>query len=182
MFKKIHIFVLLVVVSVWTILICRDMQASGQEKIKPPGQLEELILPDLTVEKIEIETEPAESGRIKLTLRYTIYNNSSVHTKDFPTAEGKKAWAKNPGNNLLFKCTVEAKAYPVGNYVIVNSGTAIDLCGPQEKKTFRMTKTITPGGVWQFKVKADAGDWIREKNENNNEKTDVWRSMAVKKK
>jgi hypothetical protein len=179
MFKKIHIFILLLVVSVWTGLIYGDIEARSQQEIPKPEHMDKLILPDLTVEKIEVQTEPAESGKIKLTLRYTIFNDSSVHTKDYPTEEGKKAWAKNPPKNLLFECTVEAKVFPIGNYRKVGGGMA-DWCGPHEKKTFHETRIISPGSILQFRVKVDPGDWIREMNEKNNEKTYTWKSVAIK--
>ena len=182
MIKKIHIWVLLVVIAAWTVLISSDTQAGVQEKLKVPGQIVELKLPDLLVDKIEVETEPAENGRIRLTLWYTIHNNSSVHTKDFPTEKGKEAWVKNPVTNLTFECTVEARVYPMGKFTEVTGGSAGTMCKPHEKQRFHAGRTITPGMVLQFRVKADPENWIREKNENNNEKTYIYKTMAIKKK
>jgi hypothetical protein len=178
--KKIHVLVLLIVVSVWTILVSGDIEARSREQVEKPGQMEQLILPDLLVEKIVVESEPAEDGKIKLTLRYTIFNDSSVHTKDYPTEEGKKAWAKSPPKNLTFECTVEVRVYPMGNYTKVISGSAGTMCAPHEKQTFHAVRTITPGMVLQFRVKADPENWIREKNEDNNEKTHIFKTMAKK--
>lgn len=84
--------------------------------------------------------------------------------------------------NWLFKCTVEARVYPIGNYRQDPNGSVGTLCKPHEKQTFHTVRTITPGMALQFRVKVDAENWIREKNENNNEKTYIYKTIAIKKK
>ena len=180
MLRKIYIFILLITISVWTALISSGMEARDQEKTLKPG-LEVLVRPDLTVENIEIESESLPSGKIRLTIKYTIYNNSSVHTKCCPTEEGKKAWAENPVKNQTFEITVESRVSPLSDFVKLTDETTGTMCKPYERQTFDAEETVSAGVRWEFRVKVDSGNWINETNEENNEKTQIWRSMAIKK-
>ena len=176
MFKKIFIILFLVSISVW---FFDQMKAEEQVQVQKKPPLQELKRPDIILEKITITSEPAESGKVKVMIDYTIFNDSSVSTSCCPTEEGKQAWEKNPIWNLTFPVIVEMRLYPHGRYrEIERSGQILHA---HKKGTLHTVEYLPEGKRYEFRARVDPENWINEKNEDNNEKTKVWPQFVMKK-
>ncbi len=136
-----------------------------------------LARPDLQVEKIEFTTVPDPSGGTRLTILYTLYNDSNIPSRNAPTAAGKAAWKANPVQNLMFESSIEYRDYPNGKFQGL-SALGMEL-GPYSRMKCNAVLLVPAGKKRQFRVRVDSKNWIDESNENNNEKTATWPSQAV---
>ncbi|MBW1818319.1 MAG: hypothetical protein JRJ60_14315 [Deltaproteobacteria bacterium] len=169
--KKLCIFVAIIMLCAWSSPGSENNAGSEQQRIKqrPPIKL---ILPDLVLEKIETKSEPYGSDKVRITISYWIFNNSTADSRCCPTEEGKKQWKEKPAMNLLYRTRVEARAYSGGIYSELG-GTGTETKA-NERQKYTATHVVKKGSRWKYRVTADYGNWIREKNENNNQKIQNW--------
>jgi len=146
------------------------MHRVGESQTRTEGEEK----PDLLVEKIEITSEPMLSGKAVLNIAYTIYNDSSVPTKCCPTEAGKSAWKNDSIMANMFQAGVQAREFPEGEFYEIEIGTSAIKLGPNEKETFYATEIFSQKMQWEFRIIADPGNWIEERNEKNNQKKQVW--------
>ncbi len=134
-------------------------------------------LPDLIVEEIRFTIESSGSGGTNVRIWYTIGNQSDFLSRCCPTEEGKKAWKNNPVENCLFHVSLEERDYPSGRYhCIASSSTELT---PHQNQTFNQLVVVPSGKQRQYRVKVDPENWIREKNDANNEKEARWPIPAL---
>ena len=133
-------------------------------------------LPDIVVENIRVSSQSwNEPGKIMIRIDYTLFNDSARSTSCCPTAAGQAGWKQQPVANLLFHIRVESRSYPKGRFVkLTNGGTVGTSLKPKERAVFHATEVISADAARQYRVLADYGNWISEKNENNNSKTIIW--------
>lgn len=141
-----------------------------------------LLRPDIMVESIKVSSEPWQGGKARhVKVEYVLFNDSSVHTNCCPTEAGKKAWKQKPHNNLLFEIRVFARKLPNGRYYkLANGGSVGTHMKSKERGTYHATEVVPVGQKRQYKVIADFGNWINEKNEKNNQKTIIWPTRLKK--
>jgi len=171
MVKKLSILIAILLLCAWSSPGSENNTDSELQRTRwrPPIKM---ILPDLVLEKVEIKSEPYGSDKVGVTISYWIFNNSTANSSCCPTEEGKKNWKQKPQNVGLYQTRVEARAYPSGLFSKIGStGTETKANERQKYTEFHVVKK---GSRWQFRVTADDGNWIREKNENNNQKTKIW--------
>jgi hypothetical protein len=133
--------------------------------------------PDLQVEKIEFSPAPNPGGGTRLTIFYTLYNDSNIPSRNTPTAAGQAAWTSNGVNNLMFQSSIDYRDYPDGLYQSL-SELGLEL-GPHGRAKCNAVLVVPAGGRREFRVRADCRDWINESNENNNERTAGWPALGV---
>lgn len=168
MYKRVGLFFLMVCVLV-------PFGFGQRIKLKkPPAEI--LKLPDIVVEKIKVSKLPwNERGKIMIRIDYTLYNNSSKNTKCCPTTAGLNGWEASPASNWLFNIRVEAKSDPNGMYKkLSNGGSVSTMMAPYERADFHATEVIPVTASKTYRVLADFGNWIREKNEDNNSRKAHW--------
>ena len=136
-----------------------------------------LARPDLQVEKIEFSTAPNPGGGTRLTIFYTLYNDSNIPSRNTPTAAGKAGWKATPAANLLFMSSIEYRDYSNGTYQPL-SDLGLEL-GPHERQKCNALLLVPALGRRQFRVRVDSKNWIDESNEINNEKTAIWPPLGV---
>lgn len=154
------------------VLIVSLIPAQDIDKTKIPEL--NLERPDIVVEKIKLtKMTSSKRGKVRLKIELWLANNSSKPTRCCPTIAGEKAWNDHPSEEKLFRVRVDAKYDPSGLYFKVG-GTSTEL-KPSEKNYrcqffgyFDLNKTL------RIRVIADYGNWINEKNENNNMKRMNW--------
>lgn len=132
-----------------------------------------LIIPDLVLEKIELKSEPYSSDKIKITISYWIYNDSSADSRCCPTEDGEKEWEKHPAMNLLYYARVESRAYPRGRFSQLGGLVGTETKA-HERQKYTAVHIVKKGSKWQYRATADYKNLIHEKNENNNQKTQIW--------
>jgi len=172
MVKKLCILIVIILLCAWSSPGSEDNTDSELQRIRrrPPLRL---ILPDLVLEKIETKSEPYGSDKVRVTISYWIFNNSTADSMCCPTEEGKKKWEENPVMRLMYRVRLEARPYPGGIFSPL-SGTSSTETKANERQKFTVGHTVKKGSRWQYRAIADYGNWIREKNEYNNQKTQYW--------
>jgi len=170
MVKKLSILIAIVLLCVWSSPGSDNNTDSELQRSRwrPPIKL---ILPDLVLEKIETKSEPYGSDKVRVTISIWIFNNSNVDSNCCPTEEGKKNW-KN-ANVGMFQVQLEARPYP-GGIFSQKWGLGSTELKANERQRHTRVHTVKKGSRWQYRATADFGNWIREKNEDNNQKTQIW--------
>jgi len=152
----------------------------GQLQKKKDVPLTRIVLPDLVLEKIETKSEPYGEDKIKLDIKYWVYNNSTVDSSCCPTEEGKKAWEDNAITNQTYELRIEVRSYPNGRFKELRKIGTQTRAG--ERQEYLASDTFKKGIRRQYRITADAFNWIKEKDENNNQKKKIWPLRPVRKK
>jgi len=109
-----------------------------------------------------------------------VYNNSVASSTCCPTEEGKKAWEDNPVTNQTYELRIEVRSYPNGRFKeLRKTGT---MTGPKERQEYQTSDTFKKGIRRQYRITADAFNWIKEKDENNNQKKKIWPLRPIRRK
>lgn len=170
--KKLCILMAIVAFCTWASPGYKNHFAQETQPVQRKPDISRVILPDLVLEKIEVTSEPSGNDKVKLTVSYWIFNNSSADSRCCPTEEGTKNWEENPAMNLLYNTRLEARSYPNGRFLRIG-GTGTETKA-NERQKYTEVHYVKKGTSWQCRATADFGNWIREKSEDNNQKTKVW--------
>ena len=136
--------------------------------------------PDIVVEKVKVTSEKANKpGKVRIKIEFILFNNSSVPTRCCPTKEGKKA-CEYPLDENCFKVRVESRSVPNEKFHSLTNGfKLVTLLKPYERQKWTVTEIISVPDSRQYRITADYGNWINEKNENNNVKLAKWPTWIV---
>jgi hypothetical protein len=172
MSKKICLTVsVFLLLSLWPLPAAETGDVSTLQEFKQRVPVT-LILPDLVLEKIELETKPQGTTHKIVTVRYTVYNDSKADSFCCPTVAGRNAWNENGAYNSLYPIRVEGRNLPNGIFSpLTNGGKVHSVTKGNERQVGTATETILLRARREYRVILDYGNWIREKNENNNQKT-----------
>lgn len=130
-------------------------------------------LPDLILEKIETQSEPYGTDQVRVTISYWVYNDSTADSSCCPTDAGKKAWTDDPATNLFYNFRIEVRSYPDGRFGQLG-GMPLTLTRAKERQKFTAVDIVKKGARREYRITADPSNWIREKKEDNNRKTQIW--------
>ena len=174
MFRKIFILISVISAAVWGIEISGRIEAKSRNRNEFANHTQEKAKPDLLVEKIEVSSEPLQSGKTVLNIAYTIYNDSPAPSRCCPTDQGKRAWKDNSIMTNMFQSVIEAREYPKGQFFVIDIGTSSIELEAHERQTFYATEIFSPEMQWEFRVRLDPENWIDEEKEDNNEMLLLW--------
>jgi hypothetical protein len=163
------------IVVAGAVLICSAALAVGLSAQRQGTT--QIARPDLQVEKIEFTTAPGAGGGTQLTIRYTLYNDSNIPSRNAPTEAGKAAWQANPVSNLMFEAKLDVRDYPSGRFQ--NLSTIQLELGAHGRMTGNASILVPAGKRKEFRAIADSQNWINETIETNNEKLAIWPLTAV---
>jgi len=177
MTRKVLIMTLAVGLALGGIIMGAQVKTTSSP---PDTQLQaptDLKLPDLIVEEIKFTIESSGSGGTNVRIWYAIGNHSDFPSRCCPTEEGKKAWKNKPVENFLFHVSLEERDYPNGKYHMI-AMVSTELTSHQNQVLNQLV-VVPSGKQRQFRVKVDPENWIREKNDANNEKEARWPIQAI---
>lgn len=164
----VSVFLLL---SFWAVPAVETSDVSTLQEFKQRAPVT-LILPDLVLEKIELETKPQGTTHKTVIVKYTVYNDSKADSFCCPTVAGRNAWNENSAYNSLYPIRVEGRNLPNGIFTpLTNGGNVHSVTKGNERQTGTASEVVVSRARREYRVILDYGNWIREKNENNNQKT-----------
>lgn len=130
--------------------------------------------PDIIVDNIKItKLQSVKPGKVYVKIEFWLSNKSSKPTRCCPTIEGKNAWNDHPSEEQLFRVRIDARYYPNGRFFKLNS-TSTEMAPNQSHSRFQFQAYFIQNKMVQIRVVADPGNWINEKDENNNFKKVLW--------
>ncbi len=147
---------------------------------RPPGptapSLAVPLKPDLVVEKIWVESTQADpSGGTRVTVKYTVFNNSPTETDGYPTAAARAAWEQQPVLERFFVNWVDWREVPGGMFPKLQGDSSTgNLLGPYGRFTWSGSVLVPHGKTAEIRATADSLNWVNENNEANNSKSLTW--------